>query len=215
MGGIEMKLKVFAKLQERKIRCEVLTGFENKVTKKSYAIIFSPFSDEKNVIIPLIFNPTLANQDASVLVEDQDINVIEEIINKNACEIQYFTDEDITFEIHISQDADDNISEAAYELAKSLGLSSHLPFDISEAIKVIDARMVHLAGKEYVSKLGQNDARKENVVLGLIQYIVKQEISLTHIPLNIFDALLSSNEIVISSEEMALRKAFEGILKVF
>lgn len=210
-----MKIKVFAKLQDKKIPCEVLTSFEHKVTKKSYAIIFSPFSDEKNVLIPLIFDPTIANQDASVLVENQDINVIEEIINKNACEIQYFTDEDITFEIYVSQDADDNISEAAYELAKSLGLSSHLPFDISEAIKVLDARKVHLAGKEYVSKLGQNDARKENVILGLIQYIAKQEISLTHIPLNIIDILPTSDEIVISTEEMALKKSFENILKVF
>lgn len=210
-----MKLKVFAKLQDRKIRCEVLTCFENKITKKSYAIIFSPFSDEKDVIIPLIFDPTFANQDASVLVEDQDINVIEEVINKNACEIQYFTDEDITFEIRISQESDDNISVAAYELAKSLGLSSHSPFDIDDAMEAISKEIFHFTREEYVAKLTQKGTIKENVVLGWIQNIVEQKISFTHIPLNIIDSLHTSDEIIISAEEMSLKKSFENILKAF
>ncbi len=207
-----MKLKVFTKLQDRKIRCEVLTCFANKVTKKSYIIIFAPFVVEKDVIIPLIFDPNLANQEASFLIEDQDKNVIEDIINKDACEIQYFTNENISFEIHISKEIDNSTLEDEHELTKRLGLLSQLFLNNDEER---EATIVLVAGQKYVSELIQNNPKKENIVPGLILSIVEQNVSLTHIPLNIFDTLLSSNEIVISSEEMALRKAFEGILKVF
>lgn len=210
-----MRIKVFAKVQDRKIRCEILTCFRNQETKKSYVIIFSPFAVEKDIIIPLIFNPDLTNQEGDFLVEEQDINNIESMINKNACEIQYAADEDIVFEIYIIQSIDDNISESANELAKRLGILPHLPLYIGEAIEAIDKKLIHLAGEEYVSKLSQEDAVKENVVLGLIQYIAEQKVSLAHIPLNIVDALLTSDKIVISTEEMALKKSFENILKVF
>lgn len=209
-----MKLKVFTKFHDKKIRCEILTGFGNKVTKKSYVIIFAPFAVEKDVVIPLIFNPNLTNQEAIFLTEEHDINVIEETINKEVYEIQYAMDEDITFEICIIQGIDD-MSESALELAKKLGVSPHFPFDIDETIKAIDKKLIHLAGEEYVLKLSQEDAVKEKVVLGLIQYIAEQNISLAHIPLNIIDTLLALDKIVISTEEMALKKSFENILKVF
>lgn len=209
-----MKLKAFAKLQDRKIRCEVLTSFRNEVTKKSYIIVFAPFAVDKDVIIPLIFDPNLTEQIASLLVEEQDINVIEDIINKDACDIQYVTEEEITFEIHIFQDADDKIAEA-YELAKNLRVSPHLPLDIDEAIEAFDKEIIHRAKEQYVAKLTQKDAVKENVVLGLIQHIVEKKVSFTHIPLNIIDSLPTSDEIIISTEEMALKKSFENILEVF
>lgn len=210
-----MKIKVFAKVQDKKIRCEILRCFKNEETKKSYIIIFAPFVAERDTIIPLLFDPNLTNQEAAFLVEEQDKNVIEGMINQEACEIQYVVDEDITFEISIVMNIDDNIPESAYELANSLGVSSHLPFDIDEAIEAIDKKLIHLAGEEYVSKLNQEGAVKENVVLGLIQYIAEQKVSLAHIPLNIIDTVLAADKIVISTEEMALKKSFENILKVF
>ena len=211
-----MKIRVFAKLQEKKIRCEILHVFEHRLTQKSYIIIFAPFfAEEKDVIIPLIFDPNISNQVASFLEEEQDIEIIENIINKDACIIQYSTGEDVTFEIHISQETKNNTLEDVHELAKSLGLPPQLPLNIDEAKKAIDARLVLIVGQEYVSELGQNNSKDKHVVSGLILNILKQNISLTHIPLNIFDTLLSSDEIVFSSEDTLLEKAFEGILKAF
>lgn len=210
-----MNVKVFAQLQGKKIRCEIIDCFEHRLTKKSYMIIFAPFFSEKDVIIPLIFDPNITDQVASFLVEEQDIEIIESIINKDACVIQYSTDEDITFEILISQETKNNTLEDVHELAKSLGLPSQLPLNFEEAIKAIDARMVRIAGQEYVSELGQNNSNNKNVVSGLILNIIKQNISLSHIPLNFFDTLLSSDEIIFSSEDTLLGKAFEGILKTF
>lgn len=210
-----MKINIFAKVQDKKIRCEKLTCFKNEETKKSYIIIFTPFATEKDTIIPLIFNPDLANQEASFLVEEQDIKVIENMINKNACEIQYTADGDIVFEICIDKSIEDDMPESVYKLAKDLGLLPHQPFDANEVMEAIDKKLIHLAGEEYVSKLSQENAVKENVVLDLIQYIAKQKVALAHIPLNIIDTLLASDKLVISTEEMALKKSFENILKVF
>lgn len=209
-----MGIKVFAKIQNQKVQCKVLATFEHKETHKEYVIISTPFVTENDTVIPFLYDSNKAIQDAIFLVEEQDISAIEDVVNKKACEIQYSFDEGISFEIHISQETDNDVAKRMHELAKRLGLPSLFPQNIDEAIKVVDANIARLAGQEFISELGPNKTERENIISEFILYIIKQDVSLAHIPLNIFDTLLSSDELVVSNEELTLRKAFEGIIRV-
>lgn len=51
-----MKINVFTQIQGKMIRCEVLNAFCNRITKKSYILIFSPIETKKDVLIPMLFS---------------------------------------------------------------------------------------------------------------------------------------------------------------
>lgn len=210
-----MKMKVIAKIQGKNIRCEVLHSFGHKVTKKSYIIIFDPFSAENDVIIPLLFNPDKDIQDAVFLTEEQDISVIEEIINKDACEIKYECSDGMIFEVHISQSTNNDLEEFARKLAEINRLGRFTPQNIDEEIKRIDAKLVRLAGEEFFSELEQKETNQHSLASGLILSIIKEDISLTHYPLNIIDNLLDLKPIEISAQDMILLKMFQGVIVAF
>lgn len=214
-GNIIMEIDVFAKIQNQKIKCKVLTAFEHRETHKKYIIIFTPFYSEKYTIIPLLYHSNQAIQDAFFLVEEEDISFIEQIVNKKACDIQYSFDDEVSFEIHISQETGNDIKNDMYELPKDFELSSLLPHNIDEVIKIVDEKIAYLASQEFISELGQDKDEKENIISKYIINIIKNDVSIADIPLNIFDALISSKKIIISTEEMALLKTFEGIIRVF
>ena len=210
-----MKMKVIAKIQGRNIRCEVLHSFGHKVTKKSYIIIFDPLSTENDVVIPLLFNPDKDIQDAVFLSDEQDISVIEEIVNKDACEIKYKCSDSTIFEVHISESTGNDLEGIARKLEEINRLGRFTPQNIDEEIKHIDAKLVRLAGEEFFSELEQKEANQHSLASGLILSIVKEDISLTHYPLNIIDNLLDLKPIEISAQDMILLRMFQGVIVAF
>lgn len=216
IGGIDMKsIKVIAKIQDKSIRCQILDPFKNKITEKSYIIVLDPFSVEKDVLIPLLFNPDKDIQDAVFLTDEQDILVIEEAINKDACEIKYECPDGMIFEVHISQSTNNDLEEFVHRLAEISRLGRFTPQNIDEEIKRIEASLVRRVGEEYFSELEQKATNQQSLASGFILSIVRADISLTHYPLNIIDNLLDRKPIEISSQDMILLKTFQGVIVAF
>lgn len=210
-----MKMKVIAKIQDKHIRCEVLHSFRHKVTNKSYIIIFDPFSAENDVVIPLLFIPDKDIQEAVFLNDEQDISVIEDIINKDACEIKYKCPDGMIFEVHISESTNNDLEEFARRLAEINRLGRFAPQNIDDEIKHIDAKIIRLVGEEYFSELEQKEDNQYSLASGLILSIVKEDISLTHYPLDIIDNLLDLKPVEISAQDMILLKMFQGVIVAF
>lgn len=208
-----LSIDVYANFEDKKIKCRVLNSFEHKITQRSYVIVFSPFETTPETVIPLLFDPEIDAQEAYFLTDEQDISVIEEVVNKNVCQIQYLPT-NMTFDIQISRPSNDEIEEYLKKVASArLGL----PFpkaDIDELIKNIDAKIIHLTGQEYFSELKDRSAEHSGIVTGLIMEMLKQDVLLTHIPLNIVDQLLVSESMTITIQERHLLRAFQDIIIV-
>lgn len=210
-----MNIKVFAIINEKNIHCEVLTAFQNKVTGKSYVVIFSPFEEETQKIIPFLFDPSVDIQDAMFLTEEQDKYVIENSFNKDLCEIQYNLTNDINFKVKIIPPSEGEIEEQFKKLSKVVKNKLAMPkLNIDEMIKEIDGRIAHLTGEEYFSELKENNDESLSIISGLIVNILQPDILLTHIPLNAIDQLLETQSIPITTQDRKLYKAFKDVIGV-
>lgn len=203
-----MKINVFTQIQGKMIRCEVLDAFRNRITKKSYILIFSPIETKKDVLIPMLFSADKEIQKGIFLTEREDKDVIENRINENACEIQYSCDEGVSFEIHIHKDQNENPEEKEIrELVGRVNASS-IPPEIKDKIfRDIDAKIISRVQEKFINK-----DSSENSVTSLITQIVKESVSLSHMPLDMLDNLIDSEQISFSIEDTRLLKAFEELI---
>ena len=209
---MQLDIAVYAKIGNKKIECKILTSFQHKITEKSYVIVFSPFETTPVTIIPLIFDPDINIQEASFLSDKQDISVIEEIINKKNCQIQYLPVDNMTFELQVSHTPIQKIGEALKELASNHFVDHLHRGAMDKLIKDIDAKIIHLTGEEYFSEIEKNKDNRGNDAIGLIIKILEQNVSLTHISLNIIEDLLASQSIKTTIQEKRLFKAFQEVI---
>lgn len=208
-----MEIKVFAIIEEKSIHCEVLTAFQNKITGKSYVVIFSPFEEETQKIIPLLFNPEVDIQEAIFLTDEQDKSVVEGTVDKNLYDIQYILTNDITFRVKIAHPSESEMDEQFKKLAEAIKSRFAIPkLNIDEMIKDIDGRIVHLTGEEYFSELKGKHDESLKIISGLIINILQQDVLLTHIPLNAIDRLLETQSITMTTQDRKLFKAFKDVI---
>lgn len=203
-----MGINVFTQIQGQMIRCEVLNVFHSMITKKSYILIFSPIETKKVVLIPMLFSADKEIQNGIFLTEKEDKDVIQNIINENACEIQYSCDEGVSFEIHIHKDQYEKPEEKKIrEFVHRVNASSIPPEIKDEIFRDIDAKTISRVQKKFIDK-----DSSENSVISLITQIVKESVSLSHMPLDMLDNLMDSEQISFSIEDTRLLKAFEEFI---
>ena len=208
-----MEITVFAIIEEKNIHCEVFTAFKNKITGKSFVVIFSPFEEETQKLIPFLFNPSIDIQDATFLTDEQDKSDVESVLNENLNDIQYILTDDITFRIKIAHSSESEIDEHLKKLAESIKRQLAFPkLNLDEMIKDIDGRIVHLTGEEYFSELKGKHDESLKIISGLIINILQQDVLLTHIPLNAIDRLLETHSITITTQDRKLFKAFKDVI---
>ncbi len=211
-------IKVIANIDSKRVFCEALRIWRSRISQKSYIVIRAPLvsADNIDVVIPFIFDPDKAIQDAVAITEVQDQSVVEEVINKNNCSIQYELSDGINFEIHIEYYTDVELAERAQkQFEMQHGFDMTRPGRYDEVIKDIDTRIIFLAGEEYLNIIKDNESNPPNIIAGLIQYLITQDVLLTHFPLNAIEHILSSKEVSTSPEENLLQKAFQNLIMVF
>lgn len=212
-----MSIRVFAKFHGESIECKVVNAFEHRVTHNSYVLILSPFERKKPTVIPLLFDTEKQIQNAVILSDNKDIEIIDGIINKNKCDIQYSCSDDITFEVRISQEPDSDPTDKHQEFLDQHPLSLFSPKNIDEMIKSIDAQLAQLTREEFISEINKNTQNRQYPSITFILKILSPHIDvhLGHIPINTIDKLLSSKEVPFSTEDIKLLRAFKDIILVF
>lgn len=184
-----MQLHVYTHIQGEKVRCEILTAFKNMVTQHSYVLIFSPLVKEEqneDIIIPLIFDPSSPAQQGQ-LVRGEEMAIIEDFLSSHTVrpsfKLQREFDEEISFEVILSQTKDDD-SKSNIEVKDRSALRVP-PQNIDDMIKKIDRKLVELIWEETIKETNdiddEYDDKERTVAHRFIVNLLKNDIALTNV----------------------------------
>lgn len=214
---MSISIKVHATINCTEIRCELLRAFKSGVTDHSYAIVFSPILDPENsleTLIPLLFDPDLPKQTARFISNEEDKAVIEDfekLINKEKCIINYTPIDEITFQIEIEQNQDEEHAPFFEGIKKNLSS----PKDIDDAIKQIDQKIVELLWEEVASEANQGSCSNGRICIAncFIKKVLSNNIALTNILVEDIVEVPPSLKDLTTHEDNALLKSFSHLIQ--